>query len=336
MFSIIDLRRIYPLILTLPAWGAALLLAAKRPDGVGQDTANYRSYFNSGSVNLDIGFDFLLRGIASLTDHSEIFFGVIFILVTFFMLKAMMLAANEIPDRHKIFLPVLCTGLLMTSSWFNVATLNGLRQGISLSILLFAIHIIYDGRRFLGGGLIVLALSFHYSTLFAVASLVILLLSTRLVFALFYVSAVLYASGVYERLVSIFSALTGVGLYDAVKNYANGVDLWRGFQLDLFVYTIFWPTLYLAVSFLVRADYRKYVIRSISVYCALCLPYFILGYGSFSNRFGLMAWIYLPVLHAVFLVSARLTASTAMACSFFFFVVGLTKYIGFFFGSSHL
>lgn len=337
MFGMIDVRRWLLLVLTLPVWALALLLVAVRSDNVGTDTANYREYFNlyassEWRSNLEIGFDILLRAVASVTDRPEVFFGVVFIVVAIFLMRTVSLATAEVVERHKLFLPVLFAGLLLASSWFNVATLNGLRQGMSLSVLYYAVHLICRDKKALGGIFILLALSFHDSTIFAVGSLALLTLSARWVFAIFYVSASLYAAGIYERLVSIFSRLTGVGLYDAIETYAKGVNLWRGFQMDLFAYTIFWPTLYILASFAIRQDYRPYVYRSISIYCALCMPYFILGFGSFSNRFALMAWLYLPVLHVVFLLSARLTAPAVAFISSVFFAIGLVRYFGLFIG----
>lgn len=312
-------------------------IVATRADSAGADTQNYRSYFiktiDGWNSNLDIGYSFLMKSVALITKYDVIFFGVTFSITTAFMLLSIHVIAKQKVDRQSYAWPLLAIGLLTLSSWYNTATLNGIRQGISLSIFYYAV-ILAVGRKYIGATIFfLLAPAFHITTLLLIPPVLMALLSPLiLIIIIFYGSAALYAAGITEIIVRQISILSGLDVYTDIMQYANSVDRWRGFQLDLFAYTVFWPTFYLlimAFNFVgANATHKKLT----SIYMSLCIPYFFLGIGSYSNRFAIMGWFFLPLLHFLFIYNSRVGDKGLMAGTAAILMLGLVKYVGFVFG----
>jgi hypothetical protein len=87
--------------------------------------------------------------------------------------------------------------------------------------------------------------------------------------------------------------------YTATSRFDPGV------RIDFAVFSIFWYVLPYALSSLVRVDYRRKIQESAAVYLVMLLPFFAVGWGYFSNRYLLPAWLSASLILAAMLVHSR-------------------------------
>ena len=107
-------------------------------------------------------------------------------------------------------------------------------------------------------------------------------------------------------MVKFVSEFFGLGLYESIRFYSitvseAGAGRYEGFSISFFGYTILWPLVFffLASSTRLLSELEKsrwFVI--VKVYMILCFPYFVFGFGPFSNRYAFIAWLFVPVFQS--------------------------------------
>ena len=319
------------------AWLALGCMVAARPDGVGTDTGTYRYIFDllvedSGySTQFEPAFEGLMQ-LTARTGSSTLFFGLSFVLLLLPTLASMRLATASLPASNLKFFPIAALGLLLASSWFIVGSTNGLRQGISLAFVYFGTCSIFFAAR-PAAGLLLLAVAplFHISSILLLPSvLLIRFLSLRSALVLFALFAGAYSFGMSEVLVRAASDLTGINIYSRIIEYGAGNPFREGWQPDLFLYTIGWPVIYLVCRKWVPHEIRENLNLALKSYALFAIPYFMLGFGNYSNRYGVMAWAFLPILHLVWLSSVKVTPELRALLTFGILVFGGVKYLLYF------
>jgi hypothetical protein len=81
--------------------------------------------------------------------------------------------------------------------------------------------------------------------------------------------------------------------------------LYEGFNISFFIYTLFWPlSLFIAVKLYPGKVSKIFKINKyetiIKLYMILSMPYLILGFGPFSNRYAMLCWLFVPFMQVVF------------------------------------
>lgn len=280
------------------------------------DTARYLSHYNriyyssSADYKFEIGFNFFAYLLSRIKfDYVAFFYTTaLFISVVYFHL--IKLAHNAVfgfePKRFDIVLS-LC--LLVYSSWYIVSVSNGLRQGMSLPFLYLALFNFTYNRRIIRGILyLAISISLHYSTVLVVPFLFLLVIPLKMLLVAWILLALGYIFSINEILVFHLSNAAGITLYLQVLEYATeGGEEGRfhGFVLSFFVYTIFWPLALLAMHYIRFRKYEEHshrVFGILRIYLVLSIPYFVFGFGAFSNRYALIAWFFLPILQFFMLV----------------------------------
>ena len=125
-----------------------------------------------------------------------------------------------------------------------------------------------------------------------------------------------YFTSTNELFIEWISMKFNLPIYKLVKFYAvergeqPGDGLYYGFDLKFFIYTIFWPLLLLILSKW-KSQSKSYELNKkevfvlIKIYFFLSIPYFLLGFGAFSNRFAVLSWFLIPVLQFYSISSLR-------------------------------
>ncbi|WP_274426441.1 EpsG family protein [Chelativorans sp. YIM 93263] len=311
-------------------------LVGTRPESAGRDTDNYIAFFhhilegNTGT-RYEIGFRIFTASVAAFSNSEGIYLATIYAIVTLSIFGAQYLYARILDQRGRYLYFPLILSILLSSSWYIVATTNGLRQGISLSVLYIAVMLILVYRRTayfvaISG----FAALFHITAILPIPFIILFrFIPYKLSFCIFFMTAVAYALGIWRQLFYYLHIFLNINIYDSVINYADGADMWYGFQLDLFAYTLFWPIFYIIITPFIRKRYLKLFVRMLVAYMALCMPYFIFGFGPFSNRYAIIAWLFLPLLHCGFIVSSKFRIDVKWCLLIAFAFAGSYKYLSY-------
>jgi hypothetical protein len=290
-------------------------VVGNRPMYVGSDTNTYveifRSIFSGGGDKYEPGFLFLIKMSGFFSKEHEFVFSVIGFLVTFIYLLFSMYFAKNFRSREQAKIIFFTCIFLLSSSWFFVAVANGVRQGLSLSVLYFSICLVLNKKYIYSFFVFGFSVSFHYSSILFLPFFALIFLSFRFVFFVYCLLGFFYFLGVNEIVVRVISQTLDLPIYDLINGYADGLQRWSGFVPELFFYTILWPILFLLIYFLgyLKSYSCSSVFDSLKIYLILCLPYFVFGFGSFSNRYGFIAWFFIPFLLSVLLANLRLAFS---------------------------
>ncbi|MEI7035746.1 EpsG family protein [Fulvimonas yonginensis] len=231
----------------------------------------------------------------------------------------------ESDSRYMTFLAASLMFLFISPVMAN-ASINVVRQGLA-SLLVFTALLAFHQRQwrafFLWG---LLATGFHYSSVMYLFFAPVLLLPLRLLRTVGILAFLAYCSGLTMLLVRVLapSVYTFVMAYDLHANYRSGV------RLDFAVFSLFWYLLPYALAPLVHQPVRENIKRGTAVYLVLMLPFFAVGWGNFSNRFLLPAWLSVSLLLAAVCCDSRvaplrnplvLRMGLVAACGVFYFYV---------------
>jgi energy-converting hydrogenase Eha subunit E len=199
----------------------------------------------------------------------------------------------ESETRYMTFL-VASLLFLFISPVMSNASINVVRQGLASLLVFTSLLEFYrrQWRAFVLWGL--LATGFHYSSLLYLVFAPVLLLKPKLQRALGIAAFLAYCSGLTMVLVRALvpGVYTMVMAYDASSTFKAGV------RLDFAVFSLFWYLLPFVVAPLVREPVRERINRSTAVYLVLMLPFFAVGWGNFSNRYLLPAWLSVSLILA--------------------------------------
>ena len=219
-------------------------------------------------------------------------------------------------------------GFYFFSTWFHVVSLSVLRHGIALLLLYYSISHFLKGNVFKFILVFFLAALFHVSIILFLPFVFMINRSSTLFYTVFSLAAILYPIGVIEGAVELFSSLTGIPLYSKIVSYSEDNLRYYGFDYRYYVYTLFWA----AFGFLVfklfpsneEAGVHEKILR---VYCSLAMMLFVYGFASFSNRYGLFSWLFLPVLQVFLIERVVRTQYILHFLSFSLFLMGIASYL---------
>lgn len=286
----------------------ACWLVGTRPLDIGSDTETYAGFFENlvqgmPETRLEPGFVYLSYALYKLglgvTGYQFALFGLLLVMVA--------LAVR----RYRFYLetPVswqtlLCASLMLLfiSPMFTNASINAIRQGLAAPLVFVALlgfHRRRWGTFALAGAL---AASLHLSSAMYLACVPALLLSTRWLRVVAAGAFLAYVSGL--SMLAVRAAAPG--FYDVVMEYTANPLYRSGVRIDFAVFTIFWYLLPHFLAPLVQAQWRQRILDSTSVYLVMSLPFFLIGWGFFSNRYLLPAWLAVSMILAAVLCHARI------------------------------
>jgi hypothetical protein len=286
----------------------ACLLVASRDIDVGTDTRTYAEFFlaiGHGPVvtRLEPGFvtfTELLRFIGfSVTAYQAALF--VLLLSTVLISTRKYFHYLDMQHGYLLFLSASLM-LLFFSPMFVNASINTVRQGISSLLVFTALLAFYQRQwwQFVFYG--VLASSLHYSSLLFLVFAPILLLGTRMQRVIAAGAFVVYCSGLSVVLVQALSPT----IYTIVMDYSANATFRAGTRLDFAVFSIFWYLLPHVAAPFVKAEAARKIKQAMAVYTVLLLPFFAIGFGNFSNRYLLPAWLAASLVIAAILCNSRI------------------------------
>lgn len=319
-------------IFLVPVFLFADLVVGTRAIDVGSDTAVYALVFREMRHHLaesrfEPGFLLLTRFVSGLGVSLQVYQCVLFGL----LLLAVVLASRRYFDylgSSRGYLTFLSASLMfmLLSPMFVNASINAVRQGLAslpVFIALMAFHQRQWRDYFIYG---VIATCFHYSSLAYLACAPLLLLNLKFLRVVAILGFIAYCSGLTLAVVRAAAPF----IYDSVMDYELGSKYKSGVRIDFAVFSIFWYLLPLFMARLVRKPYSTRLKDSTAVYLVMLLPFFLLGWGNFSNRYLLSAYMAISLMVAAIFFHSRLSilrspivlrAGLIVSCAVFYYYV---------------
>lgn len=302
-------RTVLSLLLLAVAFAFTDVVVGIRGIDIGTDTSNYAMFFTSMrdglvATRFEPGFVFVTR-VLSATGMSVAGYQ----MVLFWILLLTIIAASrryfDYLGSERGYLTLLVAGsmLLFLSPMFVNASINAVRQGLA-ALLVFAALLAFHRRQWRGFFVYgVLASCFHYSSLLYLAFAPMLLLNVRLLRIVAVVAFVAYCSGVTMIVVRALSPY----VYNAVMDYSLSSTYRAGVRIDFAVFSIFWYILPFIMSPFVRKPFDKRIADSTAIYLVMVLPFFVLGWGNFSNRYLLPAYLATSLMMGAIFCHSRIS-----------------------------
>ena len=300
------------LLLAAVALFGCWLVGTRSPD-VGTDTQTYAGFFQGlssggGETRLEPGFVWLTWALWKLGVDIIGYQTALFA----FMLGTVIVATRRYqdylagdhagPQRGYLTFLGAAIMLLYVSPMFVNATINAVRQGLA-ALLVFASLLSFQRKQWWSFVLFgATASSLHLSSLLYLVFAPVLLFGTRMQRLIAVIAFAAYVSGVSMMVIRAFVP----SLYELVMTYTATQYYRIGVRYDFAVFSIFWYTLPYLLAPLVRAEYREKIKESAAVYLVMTLPFFAVGWGYFSNRYLLPAWLSVSLILAAMLVHSRL------------------------------
>ena len=288
-------------------------LVGTRPLDVGTDTQTYAGFFEGlssggGETRLEPGFVYLTWGLWKLGVGVIGYQTALFAL----MLGTIIVATRRYQDflvgddvvQRRGYLTFLGAAimLLYVSPMFVNATINAVRQGLA-ALLVFASLLSFQRKQWWSFVLLgAVASSLHLSSLLYLVFAPVLLFGTRMQRLIAVIAFGAYVTGLSTLVVRAFIP----SLYQLMMTYTPSQRSQVGVRIDFAVFSIFWYMLPYMLAPLVRVEYREKIKQSAAVYLVMTLPFFAVGWGYFSNRYLLPAWLSVSLILAAMLVHSRL------------------------------
>ncbi len=316
----------------------ASLFVGIRDISVGVDTLNYILNFKKMteyayiSPLFEPGFQGYTFLISSLTDSVEVYLISLSLLLTFLYLKVTNNAYNKYfykSNKSFFYFILLTFALIYSSNFFLTANINGIRQGLAAPLIFLFYQSLADRAKYKALIYAIFAISIHYSSVLYLSFFFIIFFSFRKNLFLFIVSSVMYLLGVFEILIKSISSLLGLPIYTMVNSFSD-TGLYEGFNLFFFLFSLLPVIGIITYKFIFyRLPSDNAIVDCFKIYFALILPYFILGFAGYTNRYAFTAWLFLPIFFSVFIFRvikpSALFYSITIACFCIMYFLFLTK-----------
>lgn len=294
------------LLLAAVAIFSCWLIGTRSPD-IGTDTSTYAGFYQrlgTGLVEtrLEPGFVYLSYALRQLGVGLAGYQAALFAALLGAAVVATRRYFRYLGDTRGFFtLLSAALMLLLISPMFVNASINAIRQGIAAPLVFAALLSFHQRQWWTFAAYGALASSFHYSSLLYLAFAPVLLLRPGVQRYLAAAAFLCYVSGL--SMIVVRTALPSV--YQTVMEYTATTRYESGVRIDFAVFSIFWYALPYLLSPMVRERYRGPIKDSTAVYLVMLLPFFSIGWGFFSNRYLLPAWLSVSLILAAVLCHNR-------------------------------
>lgn len=189
--------------------------------------------------------------------------------------------------------------LFLVSPFFISSQINLVRQGLAALLVINGLFAWLRSRHAVAVALFGLSVSIHFTAVMLIALLSLVGLSLRWLLGITLGLALLYLAGMSETLLRSASALTGLGIYEAVALYADWADYRAGVRRDFLVFSLgLAAVILLGMRSCRDSGARQLVAIHLKVYLLWLWPFFLLGFANFANRYAFNAWLYFSVAGA--------------------------------------
>jgi hypothetical protein len=209
--------------------------------------------------------------------------------------------ARDLGSTPARLLPAATMVLLLSPVFVNAA-INATRQGLAAFPIIAALLAFQRRSWFAFAVMSAVATGFHFSALLYIALAPVLLLPPRWLRVVAALGFAAYATGLTMMAVRILSPAA----FAVVMAYGTDATYRAGVRLDFAAFSLFWYGLPMLLVRTVREPWAGRIVDLQGVYLVLMLPFLLVGWGNYSNRFLLPAWLYASLVLAALCVHSRL------------------------------
>lgn len=208
---------------------------------------------------------------------------------------------------------------LISSSTFLSVETNVIRQGVAcFAVILFYLSLLNRPLSIIGLFSASMALGFHYTSVLFIIPSVVLRWSYRSVMFGTLILGVAYCLGVLKSMVQMLSSFTGLSVYERIISYGADSSYKSGIRLDFAIFSmVLGLLLHSAVRRLIHQTAQSRCFNFLKIYWLLLIPFFILGFGAYSDRFLLNAWVYFTICLGVVLANVVWLRGQAVGVALF-------------------
>lgn len=276
----------------------------------GSDTAGYMQLFGivSNHPNFSLHYEWLftacMKWIGRISGSPGYFFSFIILLnITMLTLNASVLDRYLWRTNDHFLFIVLLYLVSFISPFFISAQINIIRQGAAVSFIILFYLLLLDKRSIGWIGLSAfLAQGFHSSSILFMLPAFGLLFSYKNVVRLVTALVISYALWIIPFTTQWISLKTGIPIYQKIMSYGADTTYASGIRYKFLFFTIglgfFFDTL---VRYSRNSGIKTRFLGVLKIYWLLTIPFWLFGYGAFSDRLLFPCWSYLPCLSAVVL-----------------------------------
>lgn len=296
-----------------------LVLFGYRNFEVGVDTMTYLSMFGNSDdfLFVDFGFGFLNKFLnGRVTERGFIF------LMAFLYMVPLYFAIVRFSTKNKLLL-FFC---IISFFFFKSMGINTIRQGVAFS--LFFLSLSYKKNRWVKFLLTFLALSMHLSMIFPIivygASKY--LKNLKIPFIIFFICTLL--SFVKFNIYGLLQNIPLLAIADKIDAYSNidSGDYKIGFRFDFFLFNL----LFVLIGYFIykRVDEPYKYSRYLSSYLILSGVFIVMFNSGFSDRYGFLSWIFIPLLILPVLNGEKINRLiTITSILYFCFFIAMVFYV---------
>ena len=313
-------------------------IVAFRAEKIGSDASRYARNFIANAQSdrfagsYDIGYTFLIKFLGFFSSSKYFyFFAISFLISMLLYISYKSVNSKAYKNYEYIFI-----SMIFFSSWYITEITNGIRQGLSLSILYLALlSELKNSRIFKFFTLYFLSISFHLSSLLLFPFLIFYRFSFKYVCYVWFILLFFYIQGFNEYIIKFISSITNLGFYEEIKSHFGQSTKWLGLQIEFLLYTIFFGLLAILIfysdkfnslkKFFYSNDYSSEFLCK--TYLILSMVYFTFGFTAYSNRFATICWFFIPFLQTTVFQQLRLSSRTLVFLMTYLPIVSFTYFI---------
>lgn len=272
-----------------------------RPDFVGSDTAGYiNNYYQIALQQIHYEYLFVqLAKVVALCGGTPKVFLTILALINNSLIVLFAIKLTEYLDKKIDFskLLLLLSFFLLVSPFFFSCQTNVLRQGTAI-FFLFVAYVSYINKSYVDFLLCSLcALGFHKTTIFFLPFIFLVHCSYPVLIRILFVLCIAYLLEVNQYLLHYISPK----LYTSIHEYGLNKPYLRGVRYDFVTFTVTIGVLvHFLMSYLLEKRDSEQMNSLLKIYWILTIPFFLFGFGAYSDRYLLPAWVFISVIVAVF------------------------------------
>lgn len=273
-----------------------------RPDSVGSDTVAYMNNYSRlllNQMHYEYLFENLVKLVALLGGSAKAFFTVLALMnnvLIFFLAIQLHKSVGKKIGLYEVTLLLFCF-FFISPFFFNIET-NVIRQGTALLYLLLSC-VLFINKSYISSLILMLcSVAFHKTIIFFPPILLLLYyFNYKMIFWIIFGLFSIYLLGMNQYLLQHHCPV----LYHKIINYGINKPYYRGIRYDFALFTMAVGLIVQLLSHcLLEVDDAERMKSLLSIYWVLTLPFFVLGFGGFSDRYLLPAWVFISVLAAAF------------------------------------
>lgn len=219
--------------------------------------------------------------------------------------------------------------MILTSFSFLGYGVNGIRNGLALSIITYSFVFVEHGRKTKWIGLLIcylLALGIHKSSLLPISCMVISLLFIKEVkiAILIWILCVpiSYIGGSH-----VSTLFLGLGFDERLDQYLSGDFFTTGFRWDFILYSLIPIIFAYYVIYIKKIAVDRLYTTLINTYILSNALWIIIIKASFSNRFAYLSWFLYPIVLAYPLLKYKIWNNQKSKLAIFLFCYYLFTYV---------